>query len=549
MTQTGNSVSRILKLVSLEKKDISQIYFFAILYGIIMLVIPLGIQALISFAQTNAISTSVVLLILFIVLSVIISGILQINQMRIIERIQQKIFVRYGFGFARKIPALNLATTGAYYLPELVNRFFDVLTLQKKLAKLLLDFPLAIVQILFGLILLAFYHPVFITFSIVLVTVVFCILFFSGKRGLTTSIQESTYKYKVVAWLEEVARVIYPVKFARSPDFVIRKTDDNITRYLHYRTEHFKVLLLQYKTLVGFKVLVTGTMLAVGVFLMIAQQLTVGQFIAAEIVILSVMSSVEKLIINLDSVYDVLTAVEKIEQITDKENETSGTENINPVLNRGLSVDISNLTFAYPDEHPILKGLSVRASPGDKICVTGDDGSGKSTLLRLLGGIYTNYGGNILVNNIPIKNYSLRGLRTHIGMMSGTSDIFEGTLLENLTMGVVDVDKQRLLQLCNNIGLADFINMLTDGLATKLLAGGQNLPSTAVQKILLVRALINEPPLLLLDEPWRGLGLEQQQHLQHVILHEMPNTTAFIVSSDKAFSQKCSYTLNISHHN
>ena len=266
MKHTANPVSRILKLVSLEKKEISQIYFYAIIYGIIMLVIPVGIQALVSFAQTATISTSVVLLVIFIVLSVFISGLLQVNQMRIIEKIQQKIFVRYGFGFAQKIPQLNLSAIDDYYLPELVNRFFDTLTLQKKMAKLLLDFPLAIVQILFGLILLSFYHPVFIAFGLILVLVVYAILYFSGKRGLETSIKESTYKYKVVAWLQEMARIIRSVKFAKSVHFTLQKADAGITGYLQYRTEHFKVLLLQYKTLIGFKVLVTAAMLSAGAF-------------------------------------------------------------------------------------------------------------------------------------------------------------------------------------------------------------------------------------------------------------------------------------------
>jgi ABC-type bacteriocin/lantibiotic exporter with double-glycine peptidase domain len=223
--------------------------------------------------------------------------------------------VRYAFGFAQKIPQINLAAIDNYYLPELVNRFFDTLTLQKKMAKLLLDFPLAIVQIIFGLILLCFYHPVFIAFGLVLVFVVFGILYFSGRRGLETSIEESSYKYKVVAWLQEMGRIIRSVKFAKSPQFALQKADAGITGYLQFRTAHFKVLLLQYKTLIAFKVLVTAAMLGVGTFLLINQQLTVGQFIAAEIVILTVLNSVEKLIVNLDSVYDVLTAVEKLNRL------------------------------------------------------------------------------------------------------------------------------------------------------------------------------------------------------------------------------------------
>jgi len=547
MKHTLNPVSRILKLVSLEKKQISQIYFYAIIYGIIILVIPVGIQALISFAQTATISTSVVLLVIFIVLSVFISGVLQVNQMRIIEKIQQKIFVRYGFGFAQKIPQLNVAAIDDFYLPELVNRFFDTLTLQKKMAKLLLDFPLAIVQIIFGLILLSFYHPVFIAFGLVLLIVVYAILYFSGKKGLTTSIEESTYKYKVVAWLQEMARIIRSVKFSKSAHFTLQKTDADITGYLQCRTEHFKVLLLQYKTLIGFKVMVTAAMLSMGTYLMINQQLTVGQFIAAEIVILTILNSVEKLIVNLDSVYDVLTAVEKIEQVTDKESEKQGTVLLTQQNDEGVAVTIQNLSFGYPGSDHVVKDISLEAKPGEKICISGNDGSGKSSLLRLLTGMYNNFEGNILINGIPIKNYNLQQLRQKMGVMISQQDIFEGTLMENICMGLEDPDMDELIFLCKKTGLSDFLHTLKNGFDTQLSTNGRKLPATVVRKILLVRALINKPALLLLEEPWHGLETQYQQQIKSLLL-DMKDTTLFIISNEQGFAQACHKTIHMKNN-
>lgn len=549
MKHKVNPVSRILKLVTLEKKEISQIYFYAIIYGIIMLVIPVGIQALISFAQTATISTSVVLLVVFIVLSVFISGLLQVNQMRIIEKIQQKIFVRYGFGFAQKIPQLNLTAIDDYYLPELVNRFFDTLTLQKKIAKLLLDFPLAIVQIIFGLILLSFYHPVFIAFGLILVLVVYGILYFSGKRGLETSIEESTYKYKVVAWLQEMARIIRSVKFSKSAHFTLQKADAGITGYLQFRTEHFKVLLLQYKTLIGFKVLVTASMLSVGTFLMISQQLTVGQFIAAEIVILTILNSVEKLIVNLDSVYDVLTAVEKIEQVTDKESEKQGSILFNQQNEKGIAVTVKNLSFGYTGTDAVIKNISLQALPGEKICISGSDGSGKSTLLRLLTGMYDDFEGTILFNDIPLKNYNLQQLRQKMGILVSQQDIFEGTLMENITMGLENPDMDELMYLCKATGLSDFLYTLKNGFDTQLNTNGRKLPGTVVRKILLVRALINKPALVLLEEPWHGLETQYQQQIKNLLLQEMKNTTMFIISNDGDFAAGCNKTIHLKNTN
>ncbi|MFZ4058290.1 MAG: ABC transporter ATP-binding protein, partial [Ferruginibacter sp.] len=154
-----NALQRIFKVFKLDKSEISSIYFYAILSGLIQLSLPLGIQSIISFVLGGSISTSLVILIFLVVTGVFIAGLLQVNQMRLIEKVQQKIFVRYSFEFADRIPKLNLHEVDSYYLPELVNRFFDTISLQKGISKLLLDIPAASIQILFGLILLSFYHP------------------------------------------------------------------------------------------------------------------------------------------------------------------------------------------------------------------------------------------------------------------------------------------------------------------------------------------------------------------------------------------------------
>lgn len=543
MNENLSPVARIFNLLKSEGKEISAVYFYAILNGLILLAIPVGIQALIGFAQTNTASSSIVLLIAMVVVSVFVAGVLQVKQMQVIEKIQQKIFVRYSFDIAQKVPALKLSAVDNYYLPELVNRFFDITNLQKSLSKLLLDFPLAIIQIVFGLILLAFYHPVFIAFGVLLIAVIWGILYFSGTKGLQKSIEESTQKYKVAGWLEEMARTIRSIKFSKSPDFLLQKTDENVTSYLEARTGHFKVLLLQFKTLIAFKTLVTTAMLIVGTFLLLNQQLNVGQFIAAEIVILTIINSVEKLISNLESVYDVLTAVEKIEQITDKESETGGSI-ILPATAEGVSVTLRNTAFTYPNANaPVLSNISFAAAVNEKICIQGDEGAGKSTLLRLLAGSYDQFEGAILINDIPVKNYDLDSLRLKTGVVLSQQDIFEGTLMENISVGLEDANMQEIQSLCNKTGLTEYISTLKTGFDTQLSPTGRKLPGHAVKKILLVRALLNKPKLLLLEEPWNGLEEQYQKQIKQLLLNEMNNTTVFVITNDGDFAKACDKTI------
>nr|MCU0322900.1 hypothetical protein [Chitinophagaceae bacterium] len=206
---------KILELLSLDKKDVSSIYAFAILAGILSLAMPLGIQTIIGFVMAGSLSTSIVILIILVVAAVLIYGLLQVRQLQVTEKIQQKLFVRYSLEFADRLPKMNIEKLDAYYLPELVNRFFDTVSLQKAVEKLLLDVPAAIIQIFFGLILLSMYHPVFIGFGAVLTLIVYLIMRYTLPAGFQASIEASDQKFATAAWLEEMARVIKSFKYSR----------------------------------------------------------------------------------------------------------------------------------------------------------------------------------------------------------------------------------------------------------------------------------------------------------------------------------------------
>jgi ABC-type bacteriocin/lantibiotic exporter with double-glycine peptidase domain len=537
---TLNPIGRILKVLKLEKKEITAVYFYAILSGVVNLSLPLGIQSIISFVLGGSISTSLVILIILVCMGVLFNGLLSVNQMRLIEKVQQKLFVRYSFEYANRIPKLNLQSVDRYYLPELVNRFFDTISLQKGIAKLLLEIPAASIQIIFGTLLLSFYHPVFIVFSAVLILLVTIILYYTSPRGMSTSIKESDYKYQVAGWLEELARVIRSFKFSKGTMLNLRKTDQLVSGYLGARTEHFRVLMFQYWTLIIFKLLITAAMLIVGSILLINQQLNLGQFIAAEIVILLVINSVEKLITNLDKVYDVLTSVEKLGKITDQPVDEDGKIML-PVKAEGVSLHVQNLRFSY-DSTPVLKDISFHVEPGQKVAIVGDDGSGKSTLLRVLSGAYVEYEGGILIDNVPLRNYHSDSLRQRTGILLSQQDIFNGTILENITMGNKEVSPNEVMILSEKVGLKNFLEEQHEGFETMLDPVGKRLSRNIIQKILLLRALVHEPRLLLLEEPWTSLEEQHSTAIRNYLLADKA-CTILVATDDEAFIRKCDKVL------
>jgi ATP-binding cassette subfamily B protein len=522
------AAKKLVAILQLDKKEVSAIYVFAILAGLVQLVTPLGIQSIIGFVMAGSLSTSIVVLIAVVVIGVFLNGLFQIRQLQIIEKIKQKIYTRDALSFADKIPHLNIEKLDNYYLPELVNRFFDTLTLQKGIEKILLEIPAAFIQILFGIILLSLYHPIFIAFGIVLLLLLYIILATTLPKGFTKNMQASDYKFKTAAWLQELARVVKTFKYAKKTSLHIEKTDDLVSQYLIARTSYFKILLTQFWSLIVFKIIITAAMLIVGVYLLLNQQINIGQFIAADIVILAVINSVEKLILTLDKAYDTLTAIEKLDKIKSADLENAGVEQI--TTTQGIKVDFKNVSFSYPNGKKVLNDVSLEIGAGEKTLIVGDSGSGKSTLLRLLTGTFTNFTGTVRINNIAIGSYAIDSLRSNTGVLISQQDIFQGTIRDNITMGDTTVSTDVLFSISQKTGLDAFVGELELGFDSEIDPAGKKLPEKIKQGVLLARALLNNKQLLLLENPFAGLETTTKEDIRQTIA-AIDNTTVIVTSS------------------
>ena len=428
-TRMGPAVKQIFKLLSLDKKDIYDIYIFSIFAGLVSLSLPLGIQSIIGFVMAASMSDSIIVLVILVVLGTFLNGLLQIRQLQLIEKIEQKIFARYSLEYGSRIPKLDVSVLESCYLPELVNRFFDITTLQKSLKKILIDIPAAVIQVVLGTILLAFYHPLFIAFGLILLFFIVVIIRFTSSNGFKTSLETSDYKFKVGAWFEEIARGVKTFKFAQSTTLNIDRTDVLLEGYLKARTSHFKVLEIQYWSLIMFKLLITAAMLILGVTLLVGQEINIGQFIAADIVILSIISSVEKLVNSMDQVYESLTAVEKLNKVAVAKLEEFGKLNLSS-NNKGIAIDFENVNFSYDNHKDVLTDINLSIKAGEWVAVIGPSGSGKTSILRLITGAFREFTGKLLIDGIPIKNYDQSTIRAKTGIFLSKQGLFKRLSVE-----------------------------------------------------------------------------------------------------------------------
>lgn len=538
----------LFKYITKEKKDVTNIYFYAILNGLVQLSVPLGIQSIVSFVMGATMATSIYILIAFVVLGTWLVGYFRLKVMQIIEKIQQKIFVEFSLAFAEKLPKVNLSATRKYYLPELVNRFFDTQNLQKGISKILLEIPTALIQIFFGILLLSFYHPWFLVFGALVVICVVIIFRFTMESGIKSSIEESDKKYEVASWLEDIAASIKTFKLNSKTEAHLSGTDERVVKYLDDRTSHFRVLVFQYKTIIAFKVIITLVMLVIGTYLLVNQQLNIGAFIATEIVVLSIMAAVEKLIISLESYYDVIASLAKLHKVTDLPEEKMGAINFDR-HQEGFEVEFKEVSFAFNDHYNILENVNIKIPENTLTVISGQLGSGKSLLLNMITGFYEPASGSILFDKIPLKNIDKISLRNQIGMYLEDMTIIKGTVYENIVLGQNETSAEHILEVAEEIGIEDFSSQFSNGFFTDVSETDTEISFSSKKKILLLRALMGERRLLILEDPLDGMNDEFKVKMMDYLLNLKAKTTIIIVSEDNNLILEADQHLQVENGN
>ena len=526
-------LDRTLALFARERREILTVFFYATLSGGLSLILPLAVGGIVQIVQGRLYLQPVIVLISFVVFGTIVAGVLQIGILKVVERIQQRVFARMALEFAFRIPRLRYATSLESNLPEQMNRLFEAIAIQKGVQKLLLDVPTALLTIVFSLLLLTLYSPWFSVFAIAVSAALWFVIRWSGPEGLATSIVESKYKYKAVHWLGEIARAFHAFKYAGDSTLPVERMDDVVTGYLKYRRKHFAVLVKQTIALIGFKTFITAAVLIIGATLVQTNRLLLGQFVAAEVVIVTVLAGIEKLITSLATVYDVLTSVDKSGHVADLPLEARG--GLAPVHAPGVGVAIvtKDLRYRYPSARSAsVNGITVQIEPGERVAIMGSDGSGQSTLLKLLGGLIDDYDGTIRFDGVTLRDLDRPALRSRIGQMLSWSDLFDGTVEENVSVGRRHITPLDVREALDDLALTDEIQQLPQGIQTELTNGGRTLSTHLARKLLVAQSMVGRPRLIVLDDFFQNLDAASRTLIIKLLTDRSRPWTVIAISHD-----------------
>ena len=530
--------ARLWNLIVAEKRDVSLVVLYAIGVGILSLAVPITAMAVVNTAAMATLLQQLVVLCLALFLSLGVAALLRSVQTVIVEYLQQRVFVRVVADLAYRLPRVDLKAYDRQHGPELVNRFFDVLTVQKAAATLLLDGVSVVLQMAIGLLLLAFYHHLLLGFALILLAGLAFIVFGLGRGAVDSAIRESRAKYLVAGWIEEIARHPFAFKLHGGARFAQDRADGYARAYLLARQEHFRILLRQFAFALFLQVAASTALLGLGGYLVIEEQLTLGQLVAAEIVVTLVVASFTKLGKQLESYYDMLAAVDKLGHLMELPLERQGGE-AHHGRTKGAAVKIHNVSFSYePGRRLVLDGFNLDLQPGERLAVVGPNGAGKSTLADLLFGTRIPTSGHISIDDADVRDLRLQSLREHIAIVKGI-EIFDGTIVENVRMGRDEMSVAEVRQALVSVGLLDDVLDLPDGLNTLLGTGGTPLSLGQCERLMLARAIAGQPRLLILDEVLDDMDKEVRQEVMPVIFGKEARWTLLVITHSHEVAKMC----------
>lgn len=513
---------RFIGLLKPFKKEIGYIYGYALFNGLISLSIPIGMQAIVNFIMMGQLSTSWVLLVIVLSIALILYSIFLILQKSVVESVQQKIFVESAFEFMHRIVRFKKNYIIDTSVSELINRFFDVVAIQKNLSKVLFDFSVNSLQIIVGILLLSFYHPSLLIFSLLAIVILYFITRYIAPKGLESSVEESTYKYELVHLMEETARNMEVYKINTNTELHINKADVILQKYLNHRNKHFNILKTHYISLAILKVIIISGLLIAGSVLVINNKINLGQFIASEILVFMIIISVEKLIYTFDTVYDVLTSIEKVGKIMDLPIEKERIkEKVNLVDSENMRIKFDNVRILI-NKDTIQRNVNFQFLSGDRIALCGHSGSGKTTLLNVLATL-SPAEGNITYNDIALEQLNVQSVREHASFIFSNPKIIEGSFIENIAMSDVKFDIERINKICTILSLNDYIKTFPQNYEAQISIQRNYIPKEIQQKIELARVIYRNPKLVLFDGDLYHLKDSEKKRLIRYFSEELKN--------------------------
>lgn len=521
--------TRLRSFLRLERQDLLALIAYSIVLGGLSLAVPIAVQVMVNTIAFGSLLQPLVVLSLLLLGVLSLSALLQVVQWYAVELLQRRLFVRVTEDFARRMLATQFEAHDTRDTRELVNRVFEVPTLQKTIGSLVLDGLALALQTLAGLLLVGFYHPFLLAFDVVLILALGAVIV-AGAGAIATAKNESQAKYAMAAWLETLADKPDLFKRDNAALFAARRADVLVREYLGARRAHYRHVMRQLLGGVGLQMGAMVGLLGLGGVLVMEGELTLGQLVAAELVVGVVGAGFAKLGKHLEKVYDLFASIDKLGKVIDLP--------VDPVVESSrtstdaLSVSTKSLRLSWGGEDVGCK-LTSTIEGGEKVRLIAPRRQHEDMLLEALAGLRTHRSGTLMAG--VERNSRARSLLRQRALLLRPGQLIASTIADNLRLGAPELAEDQAWPALERVGLAAKIAKLPLGLETELSPRGAPLTPEEQVRLTIARVLVAKPGLLLVDRVLDELTPTDdaaQEAIAALIGPEAPWTTVVVTERD-----------------
>lgn len=501
--QKKSRLARLFAPLLRDRSDVVAVSLYAIGVGVLSLATPIAVQAAVNSVAFGTLLQPLVVLSLLLVATLTFSATLRGLQAWVVEMLQRRLLVRTASDVSQR---LHLATADAFrgHMPyERMNRWFEVFLIQKGTASILLGGLELLLTATVGLLVLAFYHPLLLAFDLVLLVAVLAIAVVVGRGAIGSSIAESKSKYDIAGWLQDAAMQSALWKSRSGGRLLRTRTEHFVRRYLRARGRHFRILFRQVVVALALEVVASAGILGLGGYLVIKGQLSLGQLVAAELIVTAIVAAIAKLAKHLETFYDLVASSDKLQTLYDipchapKADFRLAEPDPEKPLLETEGVQVRLLDAGHRTESTVgIEDTSLPFCGFRRVAVSSKATATAAALV--LAGTVAPASGVLRFAGIPLRDWPPPRRNESIALLDGVQMV-SASLRENLILGLddtLDTDIWRALEV---VGLRRRIESLADGLDTPFVPALPALHPAEQRLFVLARCILQDPYVLVIN--------------------------------------------------
>ena len=485
-------------LLRLERRLLALVVSYSLAIGLFSLIVPLTVQEL-----TNTFAFAIQPVTIVTLAGVMIAALLFVGAFRslqyyAVEVLERRLFARVAIGMAQQIPHLQVLG----FKPRYANHFMETVFMQRALSVLLVDLINVVVGGAVGMTILVFYHPYFLLYNALLLAG-FNVVFLLSHGGLRATIEMSHAKYDTLHWMQEISYNLLHFKATDSQAILMQRTDELVGKYIERRQTRFGILIRQYLGSVGWQAIAHGGLIATAAWLLSIGQLTLGQLVAAEVVVSGLLASFDEVVKRMGHIFYFMTGLKELDFVLSLPKDQASSALSVPLPDptvHGIRLTCKDLTIHHPGIPAIFQHFNVEVTPGEKIGIYASSTAAKTALARVLAGLEAPTSGVIRYNGVDLRHIDMAAINRCRGFMIDSQlTLFEGTIEDNIVLGRSYIPYSDVRWALRFAELEEDVDALPQGLKTHIRGPGKILAPTHIMRILLARAVLARPQMLIFD--------------------------------------------------